>query len=137
MSWQWKPLLLGVSFASAINLASAQTRGIDPDLLSKANGGDAVSQLQVAMAYEQGAVVDRDYGQAAAWLKRSVAQGNAAAECELASLFRHGQGVAHDDSRAAGLYRMAADQGLASAEFNLGLLYNHGEGVPPDQPLAA
>jgi uncharacterized protein len=112
--------------------AVAQTTGIDPALLDKANTGDAVAQVQVGDAYAEGKGVTRDPVQAAEWYKKAADQGNVSAELHLAVLYRDGSGkiFPRDVEQAAAWYRKAADQGDASAQGTLGMLYTVGQGVP-------
>jgi TPR repeat protein len=109
--------------------AAAQTAGIDPALLAKANGGDAAAQVQVAQSYEKGDGVKQSYAQAAAWYRKAADQGNVPAEIHMAVAYRDGRGVERDMAQAAGWYRKAADAGDVGAQGTLGLLYSIGQGV--------
>jgi TPR repeat protein len=122
--------VLAVFLAAA--LASAQTPGIDPVLLAKANAGDASAQAQVADDYAAGAGVPRDLKQAAEWYRKAAEQGLAEAQVHLADLYRDGRGVPRDMAQAAALYRKAAEQGNTAAQGTLGVLYSLGQGVPRD-----
>ena len=122
--------LLGAGLlAAALAVGAAQTAGIDPALLARANAGDAAAQVQVAQAYETGGQVKQSYAQAAAWYHKAADQGNVPAEIHLASCYRDGRGVVRDMEQAAGWYRKAAEQGDAGAQGTLGLLYSIGQGV--------
>ena len=115
--------------ATALALTAAQTAGIDPALMAKANAGDAAAQMQVAQAYEKGDQVKRSYPQAAAWYRKAADQGNVQAEILLASCYRDGRGIDRDMEQAAAWYRKAAEQGDVGAQATLGLLYSIGQGV--------
>ncbi len=108
----------------------AQTPAIDPSLLSKANAGDAASEVLVGEKYATGSGVTQDYKQAADWYRKAAEQGNAAGEIHLADLYRDGQGVVRDREKAAEWYRKAAEQGDPGAQGTLGTLYAYGQGVP-------
>lgn len=113
-------------------LASAQTAGIDPALLARANSGDASAQVQLGEAYADGKGVERDTQQAVAWYRKAADQGNISAELHLAVLYRDGAGkmFPRDMAQAAEWYRKAADQGDTGAQGTLGMLYTVGQGVP-------
>jgi uncharacterized protein len=110
--------------------AHAQTPAIDPDLLAKANSGDAPAQVQVGEKYAAGSGVAQDYKQAGDWYRKAAEQGNVAAEVHLADLYRDGQGLTRDKSQAADWYRKAAEQGDPGAQGTLAMLYVMGQGVP-------
>jgi hypothetical protein len=108
----------------------AQTAGLDPALLAKANGGEAAAQVQIGEKYAAGTGVAQDYKQAADWYRKAAEQGNVAAEIHLADAYRDGEGLARDKEQAATWYRKAADQGDPGAQGTLGTLYTYGQGVP-------
>lgn len=112
--------------------ARAQTAGINPALLAKANAGAAAAQLQVGEAYETGNGVPRDPQKAADWYRKAADQKNLGAELHLAVLYRDGAGKAfpRDMNQAAAWYRKAADQGDPGAQGTLAMLYTLGQGVP-------
>jgi TPR repeat protein len=112
--------------------SQAPSAGIDPVVLAKANGGDAVSQRLVGRAYEKGEGVPQDYAQAALWFRKAAEQGNAEAQFILGDLYYEGKGVPQDYTQAALWYRKAAEQGDTLAQGGLGLLYESGHGVPQD-----
>jgi uncharacterized protein len=134
---QRNQLVLLVLFGSALALAVAQTdatqpSGIDPNLLAKANAGEATSQVLVGEAYAAGKDVDQDYKQAAEWYRKAADKGDINGELHLAALYRDGGGKSfpRDIVQAAEWYRKAADQGDAGAQGTLGVLYSVGQGVP-------
>jgi TPR repeat protein len=137
MRTKWTQLVLVILFAAALLPALAQPADIGPDLMAKANSGDAASQVLVAEAYAAGNGIARtsrqlaeDYKQAATWYRKAAEQGNLSGELQLAALFRDGRGVARDMTQATAWYRKAADQGDPGAQATLGLLYSMGQGVP-------
>ena len=135
-SSEWKQLILGDAFAWALIPSLAQTAGIDPALLAKANAGDAAAQVLVGESYaagKGGAHTDlaEDYKQAAAWYRKAAEQGSIAGELRIAALYRDGgKGVPRDMAQAAAWYRKAAEQGDVGAQATLGVLYSMGQGVP-------
>ena len=105
--------------------------------LSKAAGGDAQAQYNLACLYDNGVGVFKDEAAAVEWYRKAADQGNANAQCNLGVMYEHGTGILKDESQAAKWYRMAANQGSAFAQYNLGLLYDHGVGVLMDKTEAA
>lgn len=107
------------------------------DLMKRAQSGDAVAQRRVALRFEQGQVVHRDYGAAAKWYRLSADQGDARAQDNLADLYLAGNGVDKDPAQAAKWYQAAAEQGLSRSRYSLGNLYFRGNGVEKDVEKAA
>jgi TPR repeat protein len=111
----------------------AQTAGMDPALLAKANGGDAASQVLVGECYAAGRGAAQDLNLAAEWYRKAAGKNDIAGELHLAQLYRDGgKGFPRDMIQAAALYRKAAEQGYASAQGTLGVLYSIGQGVARD-----
>jgi hypothetical protein len=128
----WKQFVLTLTLASSL-AGIAQTAGIDPALLTKANSGDVAAEVQVGESYAAGKDVERDLTQAAEWYRKAAAQGDVAGELHLAALYRDGgKGFGRDMAQAAEWYRKAAEQGEVTAQATLGLLYSIGQGVPKD-----
>ncbi len=119
--------LLVASFMAA----RAQSGGIAPALLARANAGDATAQIQVGECYEEAKGVARDGRQAADWYRKAAEQKSISGELHLAELYRDGDGKSfpRDMAKAAAWYRKAADQGAAGAQGTLGMLYTLGQGV--------
>jgi TPR repeat protein len=114
----------------AVISAQAQTAGIDPALLARANAGDAAAQVQLGESYAAGKDVGQDLQQAAEWYKKAADKGDLAAELHLAVLYRDGgKDLPREMKQAAEWYRRAAEQGDASAQATLGTLYSIGQGV--------
>ncbi|MGB7548811.1 MAG: tetratricopeptide repeat protein [Terracidiphilus sp.] len=130
MRLRLSPLTLALVLAPALLPARAQTAGMDPALLAKANAGDAAAEVLVGEKYAQGSGVAQDSKQAAAWYRKAAEQGNIAGEIHLAALYRDGgKGFPRDRTQAAAWYRKAAEQGDAGAQGTLGLLCSMGLGV--------
>ena len=111
---------------------SQTTGAIDPALLTKANAGDAVSEVLVGESYAAGKGVVQDYNEAADWYRKAAEQGSIAGQLHLAALYRDGGGkhFARDMVQAAAWYRKAAEQGDVGAQATVGLLYSIGQGLP-------
>ncbi len=126
-----KQRILAIAFALALIQAPAQTAGIDPALLAKANGGDAAAQVLVGENYAAGKGVAPDLQLAANWYRKAAGQGSIAGEMHLAELYRDGgAGFPRDRSQSAAWYGKAAEQGNVDAQGTLGVLYSIGQGVP-------
>jgi TPR repeat protein len=111
---------------------------MDPQLLARANAGDAYSQYLVAFAYDKGIGVPKDPVQAAKWYRKAAEAGNRRSMAILGVMYEHGHGgLARDDVQAINWYRKAAEAGEASAMTNLGGMYAAGRGgLPRDDGLA-
>jgi hypothetical protein len=129
MRKNWRHFALSAALLAFVS-AQAQTAGIDPALLAKADAGDAAAQVLVGESCAAGKGVERDLKQAAEWYKKAAAKGDLPAELHLAALYRDGaKGFPRDMAQAAEWYRKAAEQGDAGAQATLGTLYSIGQGV--------
>ncbi len=123
-------LLLAALLIAAPVLAA----DVDIDALrKKAEQGDALAQLNLGAAYDNGMGVPRDVDKAIEWYKKSADQGLAEAQFNLAHIL-----VAEDISAvgAAEYMLKAAEQGLPDAQFLMGVTYAEGLGVEPDEEKA-
>jgi TPR repeat protein len=107
------------------------------ELLTKARGGDANSQMWLATAYEQGWFGKRNYSEALKWFRKSAAKGNPDAQNSLGQMYEDGEGAKQSYILAAKWYRRAAEHvpdlgGAGQGRNNLGLLYLEGRGVQKD-----
>jgi Sel1 repeat len=119
----WLALAGGAVLAAQ---SADQNSGVDPAVLSKANAGDAVAEVQAG----ESCAAAHELAQAAAWYTKAAGQGSISGEIHLAVLYRDGgKGVARDMTQAAEWYRKAAEQGDAAAQATLGMLYMLGQGV--------
>src|ERR1700720_3989101 len=109
----------------------------EQQLLTKARGGEARSQMWLASGYEQGWFGTIDFEKALTWFTKGAARGNADAQNELGRMYEDGEGVAQNYALAAKWYLRAAEHdpdfgGAGQGRNNLGLLYLNGHGVPQD-----
>jgi TPR repeat protein len=111
---------------------TAHAQGIDPDVLSGAEKGDADSQHKAGLYYNR----HKNYSFAFTWFQKSAEQEYAPAQNDLGTLYRYGRGVAQDYVKAAELYMKAAEQGDANGEFNMAVMYDKGYGIPADSGKA-
>ena len=123
-------VLISLCFIAGM-AALAQTPGIDPALLAKADAGNAAAQVLVGESYATGKDVAQDLGEAAAWYRKAAEKGDLAGELHLATLCRDGgKRFPRDMEQAVAWYRKAAGQGDVGAQGILGVLYSYGQGVP-------
>jgi uncharacterized protein len=127
--------LLLLSSAAVFQLAAqkAEPGGKQlKDVWAKAEAGDAVSELQLALRYENGEGVAKNQVQAVKWYRKAAEQNVAEAQYNLGICYENGNGVAKDQVEAVKWYRKAAEQNLAEAQYNLGVCYAKGKGVAID-----
>ena len=105
-------------------------------LQQRADGGDAVAQVELAIRYGAGRDLSQDFTQAAAWFRKAADQGNSIAQNDLAYLHAKGKGVPWDNAAALKLFRSAADHGNTSAQNNLAYMYRKAMGIPQDYAQA-
>ena len=101
-------------------------------LRSAAHGGDARAQNDLGALYEDGRFVERDFGRAVFWYRKSAEQDHPEGQLNLGRMYRGGLGIERDERRAAYWYRAAAGQGVAAAQFFLGVMHESGRGVERD-----
>ena len=130
-------------------------------LEAKADAGDAMAQLKLALAYLKGDGVPADKQAAARWsataaeggnpvaqyllgalsddkarafalFQQAAQKGNLKAMHNLAIAYAQGAGTAKDENKAAQWFARAAERGYVDSAFDLAVLYERGEGVPQD-----
>lgn len=127
-----------LTLAATAATAQGAAAGLDPALLAKAKAGDPASQCLVAIEFQKGDVVPRDFVQAADWYRKAADQGYAPAQYKLGLLLQQKEsGVIKDEAQAAAWLRKAADQGNAAGEASLALCYTLGRGLARDDAQAA
>ncbi|MES1909626.1 MAG: hypothetical protein MHM6MM_002334 [Cercozoa sp. M6MM] len=97
-----------------------------------ANKGDAESQFQLAILYEQ----QKKPSDAALWFEKAAMQGDPTAMLNLAMKLLHGKGIKKDESRAVQWLQHAVEQGQIDAMRVLAMCYGKGMGVEQDVPKA-
>src|SRR5580692_5730202 len=102
--------LIAFTILSAAAAAQDAAAGLDPALLAKAKAGDPSSEYLVAIEYQKGDIVPRDFVQAAAWLRKAADQGYAGAQAALALCYAQGAGITQDNAQALALYQKAVAQ---------------------------
>ena len=97
-----------------------------------AEAGDARSQFNMAVLYDNGYGVEKNLAEAAKWFRLAAEQVLAMAQYNLGNMYASGQGVERDVAEAAKWYWAAADQGLPEAQYNLATLYLSPRSLPQD-----
>ena len=106
------------------------------ELKRQAESGDAACQFQVAVAYKDGVIVQKDFKEALTWYRYAAERGHAFAQFDLGTMYDYGDGVPIDRDEAARWYRRSADQGFMMARYNLAVMYDKGVGVGEDKDRA-
>ncbi|MDR1487350.1 MAG: sel1 repeat family protein [Deltaproteobacteria bacterium] len=104
------------------------------DDIKKANEGDPVAQVNLAIAYENGEGVEMDKLKAKEWYEKAAAQGNKLAKHLLARKNDKVQRrpTAQDRAKDVEKYTKAAQQGDPMAIYKLAVFHKDGHGVPAD-----
>ncbi|PKP78271.1 MAG: hypothetical protein CVT81_04815 [Alphaproteobacteria bacterium HGW-Alphaproteobacteria-3] len=97
---------------------------------------DAGAAFQLAEAYFDAAVVERNMEEAVKYYTIGAEWGDARAQADLGTLFDKGWGVPQDLAGAAKWYEAAARQGHPSAQYNIAVMYEEGAGVEADKVKA-
>ncbi len=130
-------LVLALSGIGVFHAFPQQTeidrRKVD-EIRTKAEAGEAESELLLGVRYDQGGEgVAKDQVEAVKWYRKAAEQNLARAQEQLGICYGKGEGVAKDKVEAVKWYRKAAEQNFAEAQYNLGNQYRTGEGVAKDQ----
>lgn len=101
-----------------------------------AEQGDAAAQFNLALLYEDGKELPRNYERARYWHRKAARQGHAAAGYSLALMHHKGLGMPQDHVKTVYWYRKAAKKGHQASQFNLAVSYDKGIGVCKDLVMA-
>ena len=126
--------LLFASSVAVVQLAAQQTKADQrplKEVRAKAEAGDAQSEVELGVRYDDGEGVAKDPAEAVKWFRKAAEQNYAKAQYNLGVCFYAGEGVAKDPE-AVKWYRKAAEQNDAEGQLYLGLSYVKGEGVAED-----
>ncbi len=131
-----EPAFSHPALQDVVEASASPAEGSPAGLIRRAESGDKVSQYRLALAYQEGRGVDKNYAEALKWHSRSANQGFPAAQHALGWIYEHGFGLPPDPVQASQWYRAAAEQGFPAAQNCLGHMYFRGQGVPHDQSQA-
>jgi TPR repeat protein len=112
-------------------LATQQTLTLNDvvDISSKAQSGNREAQYWLALIYEEGRLVPKDFAASQVWMLKSAEQGYAPAQRGMGQIYLSrvkGKGPVRDYGEADRWLRRAATQGDAEAQFWLGTGYEQG-----------
>ena len=103
-----------------------------PELVKKAEGGDAEAQTDLGACYYEGKGVTQDYKEAVKWWTKSAEHGNAGGQCVLGICYYMGDGVTQDYKEAVKWFTKSAEQGDQTGQLLLAKCYERGVGVAKD-----
>ena len=127
------PLLLLIGMLAVSGWAEdTKPEPYSPEMVKRAEAGDAVAQGRLGYFYYYGEGVAKDYKEAVKWWTKSAEQGVEEAQYNLGVCYDKGRGVEKDMNKAVKWYTKSAEQGNANAQCNLGICYKKGEGVTKD-----
>src|SRR6266542_1034419 len=107
--------LLFASSVAVVQLAAQQTKADQrplKEVRAKAEAGDAQSEVELGVRYDDGEGVAKDPAEAVKWFRKAAEQNYAQAQYNLGVCFYAGEGVAKDPE-AVKWYRKAAEQNNA------------------------
>jgi hypothetical protein len=119
--------LLAVFILSIGLIVSAWAQ--DPDLVRRAETGDANAQFNLGEIYDRARGVERNEQEALKWYRLAAEQGLAEAQNNLGAIYESTNDDSGDYEEAVRFYLVAAEQGFADAQFNMGRMYEIGRGV--------
>ena len=97
-----------------------------------AEKGHTSAMYNLALNYEDGNGVAKDYQEAAKWYRMAAEKGYASAMYRMGEMYAEGNGVAKDGQEAVKWYRMAAEAGSLVASREIGNMYQIGLYVKQD-----
>jgi len=95
-------MLLLASTVTAVQLDAQQTKADQKpieEVKAKAEAGNAESQMELGLRYEQGKGVAKDQVEAVKWYRKAAEQNFAPAQNNLGVCYELGQGLAKDQER--------------------------------------
>ncbi len=104
--------------------------------LKAAQQGVVAAQYNLAMCYDNGQGVTRDYYEANKWYRKAAENGYSEAQVTLGARYMSGKGITRDPAQAVKWLTKAAEQGNADGQYNLALCYGRGDGVAKNEVLA-
>ena len=87
----------------------------------------------LAVLYNEGSGVKKDFRKAAEWFEKAAMAGNASAMNSLGVCYLKGQGLPKNLEMAATWFWRGAKAGEPLAMFNMGICYLKGQGVKPSE----
>jgi hypothetical protein len=93
---------------------------------------NSFAQNRLAVCYENGDGVEKDFKRAVELYTMAANLGNSDAQNSLAYRYQHGKGIEKDSKKAIELYELSAKQGNLGAISSLAYCYQFGDGVEKD-----
>ena len=90
-----------------------------PELVKKAEAGDAKTQYRLGLCYNNGLGVTKDEKEAVKWYTKSAEQGVAGSQYLLGICYYNGDGVTQDYKEAVKWLTKSAEQGNENAKKKL------------------
>ena len=117
------PLLLLIGMLAVSGWAEdTKPQSYSPELVKKAEAGDAVAQATLAACYYFAQGIPQDFKEAVKWYAKSAEQGNLNAQVFLGVCYKKGTGVGKDEKEAVKWFTKSAEQGNEGAKKALELL---------------
>ena len=131
---RWIMLLFSILLSGMLSLTGWAEDNVtySPELVKKAEMGDASAQCDLGLCYSGGIGVPLDQKQAVKWYRKAAERGNAYAQVLLGVCLSKGNGTGINKKEAVRWITKSAEQGDAIAQFNLGCIYRDGLEVPKD-----
>ena len=104
--------------------------------LPLAEQGNASTQFNLGVMYEDGRGVKQDDVEAVKWYRQAAEQGEVKAQFNLGAMYSNGRGVKQDYAESVKWVTKAAENGSAAGQFKLGAAYFLGQGIQKDRTLA-
>src|SRR6266487_540061 len=111
--------LLFASSVAVVQLAAQQTKADQrplKEVRAKAEAGDAQSEVELGVRYDDGEGVAKDPAEAVKWFRKAAEQNDAEGQLYLGLSYVKGEGVAEDLVEAYKWLLLAARQGDESAK---------------------
>ena len=138
--WTLRSLLPLLATLLPLHVAVAQ----DPDLIARAQAGEAEAQTELGYIYAIGEGVEQNFDEALRWLQAGTRQGYADAQYNYGNMFANGFGVEQDFAEALKLKALGCGMGQGyfygrpiDAESTLAYLNQKYVEVDPDRLAAA
>ena len=94
----------------------AKPEAYSPELVKKAEAGDALAQVRLGYFYYEGEGVTEDKKEAVKWYTMSAEQGNQSAQLQLGLCYAKGEGVTQDYKEAQKWFAKTIEHGSADAK---------------------
>src|SRR5262245_21601911 len=129
--WRWAMAVIGLVCVLSCSAASTYEFTAAKE---KAEAGDVEAQFTLAVMYDLGVDVPRNYAESGKWYLKAANQGLAEAQFKLGvRYFEFGKKAKENYTTAFSWFYKAANQGIVEAQLNVGLMYQLGRGVPTNK----